>query len=192
MQKLLALFFFLALISCSTHKETTSDFYEENPNVNLYAFVGKKISVEEFDPNLEQSEKVTVDSITGEKIIQKKYIMDIGFRCKYLVIKNVFNKLQKDTINFVAYDHYGKPHFENSELVLLYISKNNDGKYYHQKYQFDDLKIDNNGMFQGTIYKIKKRRKYETHIPKRATIKELFYNKKKKVFKNLFENKNGG
>lgn len=86
------------LIGCSSKEKLISEYYSEDNNVNLQAFVGKKISVTYFNPNDEQIENEITDTITGEKIIRKSYVMDLGFRCKYLVLKNVFNSFEKDTI----------------------------------------------------------------------------------------------
>lgn len=149
MKNLITYFLFLSL-GCFAQNIKEDNFYEENTSVNLFAFVGKKISVIEFDPNTEKVEKVEIDSITGEKTIHKSYIMDKGFKCKYLISRKVFNDIKKDTIDFVAYDHYGSPGFEDYENVLLYVSKSDDGKYYfHQKYQYDPLFEDKKGELFG-------------------------------------------
>lgn len=131
---------FLFSIGCLAQNKERDNFYEEDDSVNLFAFVGKKISVTQFDPNAERPEKIVIDSVTREKTVWKTYSMDAGFRCKYVVLRNVFNKLQKDTVDFIAYDHYGRPGFEDCETVLLYISKSKDGThFFHQKYQYDEL-----------------------------------------------------
>lgn len=174
------------LISCSSEKKMADNFYSENKNVNLFAFVGKKISVTQFDPNAEEKEVISTDSLTGEKIVKKSYIMDSGFRCKYLILKNVYNRLENDTVEFVAYDHYGRPNFEKSEYVLLYISKSSNGSsYFHQKYQYDDLKVDADKKFYGYIFKLKNNTWIKQE--KKVSIKELFDEKKKNVFKELFK-----
>nr|WP_314496872.1 hypothetical protein [uncultured Chryseobacterium sp.] len=131
-------------------------------SVNLYAFVGKKISVTEFDPNENNhSEKYQMDDDTGDsvKIIQTTYVMDHAFRCRYKVMKDLFNYLEKDTIEFIAYDHYGTPAFTEKDTVLLYVSKSKDDSYYfHQKYQYDNIFRDKKGhyfsypKFSGTLY----------------------------------------
>jgi hypothetical protein len=120
-----------------------------NESVNLYAFIGEKISVIEFDPNV-NSERIEVDSITGDTLIFKSWVMDSGFKCKYKVVRNVYNELKTDTVEFEAYDHYGRPAFENYENVLLYLSHNEEkNKYYHQKYIFDAIKKGKNGEWKG-------------------------------------------
>src|SRR5690606_28736630 len=87
---------------------------------------------------------VSTDSITGETIVKKRYVTDNAFLCKYLVIRNLYNKLEQDTIEFKAYDHYGRPGFEDSDEVVLYLSKDSDGQYFHRKYQFENLFYDTN------------------------------------------------
>ncbi len=189
MKNYLALILIYGLVGCSTQKNTVSDdFYTEDKSVNLFAFVGKKISVIEFDPNAEKEEKISIDSATGEKIVQKSHIMDSGFKCKYIIQKNVFNRLDADTIDFVAYDHYGRPDFENSEFVLLYISKSQNGDYYyHQKYQFDDLRLNKEGIFYGYTFTIKKVNNHTMYKERNVSLKYLFLKKKKKVFSKLFK-----
>ena len=135
-------------------------------SINLYAFIGEKISVTEFDPN-ENNIRIEVDSISGDTVRRISYIMDNGFKNKYRVIKNVFNELKTDTIQFVAYDHYGRPGFESYKNVILYISLNKEKEYYyHQKYQFDPVKKTKEGIWKGL---------------KGESIEKLFNKKKKEV-----------
>lgn len=135
--------FLLFVISCNSllHTEKNILRTEEGRSINLYAFVGKKISVTEFNPNAEKRDvEYGIDDETGDSItiIQEKYIMDRAFLCKYQVIKNMFNHLENDTVEFTAYDHYGTPGFAESDTVILYISTSKDSShYFHQKYQYD-------------------------------------------------------
>ena len=177
------------LIGCAPTKNVVTNYYCEDKSVNLFAFVGKKISVTEFDPNTEKQEEIKIDSVTGETIIQKFYVMDVGFKCKYLVINNVFNKLENDTIEFIAYDHYGRPAFEEPEYVLLYISKSSKGNhFFHQKYQYDYLRKNSDGIFYGHNYTVRQTKKHTTYKNKRiANLEELFNNKKEGVFNHLFK-----
>lgn len=182
----------ITLFGCSTQKQLNDNFYDENKEVNLFAFVGKKISVIKFNPNAEQIGEKIYDSVSGDTIIKKSYIMDAGFRCKYVVIKNVFNNPKLDTIDFVAYDHYGNPGFAEYETVLLYVSKSSKGNYYfHQKYQFDYLERNSDGKFYGYLYDRIERKKRIIFKNKRiASLEYLFAKKKEEVFKSLFNNKN--
>ncbi|WP_438424078.1 hypothetical protein [Aquimarina macrocephali] len=152
----------------------TSKSEINNKSINLYAFIGKKISVTEFNPN-ENNERKIVDSITGDTLIRKSYIMDNGFKAKYKIVRNVFNDIKTDTIEFLAYDHYGRPGFENYDNVILYISFNKEKEhYYHQKYQFDPVEKTRNGTWKGL---------------KGESIEQLFIDKKKGVFtaRGLFD-----
>ena len=140
----------IILISCrSTKVGQESDFKMEDDSVNLYAFIGEKISVIEFDPN-KNNTRIKIDSLTGDTIRRVSYVMDNGFKNKYIVVKNIFNDLKTDTIEFVAYDHYGRPGFENYKNVILYISLNKEKRYYyHQKYQFDPVVKTKNRTWKG-------------------------------------------
>lgn len=182
----------IILFGCSTPKQLNYNFYGENKEVNLFAFVGKKISIIKVDPNLEEKGEKIYDSLSGDTIIKKSYIMDAGFRCKYVVIKNVFNNLKLDTIDFAAYDHYGNPGFAGYETVLLYVSKSSKGNYYyHQKYQFDYLEKTSDGKFYGYSYdRIERKKRIIFKNKKIASLEDLFAKKKEEVFKPLF-NKNG-
>lgn len=139
----------LFLFGCkSTSLKRNSEFIPNDTSVNLFAFIGEKISVVEFDPN-ENNTQIEIDSISGDTIRKVRYVMDGAFKSKYRVLKNVFNELKTDTIEFVAYDHYGRPGFEKYENVILYISLNEEGQYYHQKYQFDPVDKSWNGTWKG-------------------------------------------
>ncbi|WP_298239450.1 hypothetical protein [uncultured Algibacter sp.] len=176
MKRILPIFgILIALISCkSTNIIQESELKMANESVNLYAFIGEKISVIEFDPN-ENNTRIEIDSITGDTIRKVSYSMDYGFKNKFKVLGNVFNELKTDTIEFIAYNHYGRPKFENYKNVLLYISLNKEkGHYYHQKYQSDQVQKDKNGIWKGM---------------NGESIKELFMEKRNGVLKarGIFE-----
>lgn len=142
----------ISLLSCkSTYDSSKNYFSLKDDSVNLYAFIGEKISVTEFDPNENNVTIVGIDSVTGDTIRRVRYVMDEGFKCKYKVIRNIFNQLENDTIEFEAFDHYGRPAFENHEYVILYLSRRENGSgYYHQKYLFDPVQITSEGVWRGT------------------------------------------
>ncbi len=150
MKNLLSLLL-LILVGCkSTNVNKDADFKINNESVNLFAFIGEKISVTEFDPNNPKNIKIEIDSITKDTLRFESYVMDNGFNCKYKILKNVFNEIKNDTVEFKAYDHYGRPGFENYENVLLYLSRNEEkNEYYHHKYIFDAIKKDKNGKWKG-------------------------------------------
>ena len=137
-------------ISCkSTNLSDQEDFFIKNDSINLYVFIGEKISVTAFDPN-ENSERIEIDTLTGDTVVHKIYSFDYGFNSKYKVVKSVFNELKTDTIEFVTFDHHGRPRFEKYDNVMLYISKSDNGDYYyHQKYQFDPVEKDTDEVWVG-------------------------------------------
>jgi len=162
----------LIIVSCKlTSLKRGSDFKLKDESINLFAFIGEKISVTEFDPN-ENNTRIMIDSITGDTIRSTRYVMDHGFECKYKVLKNVFNELKTDTVEFKAYDHYGRPGFENYENAILYISKSTDSSnFFHQKYQFDPIEKIRKRVWKGL---------------NDETIEQLFNKKKNRVFYKLF------
>ncbi|GMN11593.1 hypothetical protein MTsPCn9_25290 [Croceitalea sp. MTPC9] len=137
---LLTLGLLYTLLGCKTTLIVNqADFKIKNDSINLYAFIGEKISIQEF--HLQSTEETVFDSITGDSVTYVNLVMDHAFRAKYKVRKNVFNELPSDTINFIAFDHYGKPPFRKPRYVLLYLELNeSDSAFYHHKYQFDPLK----------------------------------------------------
>ncbi len=159
----------IMLISCkSTNISNESEFKMFDDSVNLYAFIGEKISVSQFDLN-ENNTEVVIDTVFGEVFKTTPYIMDYGFKCKYKIVRNVFNELKTDTVDFIAYDHYGIAKFKNYKNVILYVSLNKeDENYYHQKYQYDQVQKDKNGKWKGM---------------NGESIKELFMEKRNGVLK---------
>ena len=89
-------------------------------NNKLFVLVGEKISVEPVPPK------------EGEIPFDNAYL------AKYKVIENVYNDYDQETIEFLAFDHYGFPPFAKHKNVLLFISEYK-GKLYHEKYQFFDV-----------------------------------------------------
>lgn len=142
-----------AFVSCHSSVNASKDFSvgSINDSINLYAFIGEKISVEEFDPNI--NNEITgkeIDEETGDsvRVIKQHFVMDKAYRCKYKIVKNIFNNLPNDTIEFVAYDHYGKPAFSERDFAILYLSENKkDNHYFHQKYQYDGVFRDKDGNY---------------------------------------------
>jgi hypothetical protein len=84
----------------------------------LFVFVGEKISV--------------------EPLPYEQGSMDNGFKAKYVILKKVYGSFPQDSIEFIAYDHYGIPPFSTFKNVLLFVSADS-GTYYHQKYMYNDV-----------------------------------------------------
>jgi hypothetical protein len=149
----LILLFLLSFTFCNSQENLDIDFYDENEKNNVFAFVGELISIEEFDPNTPKEEKTEIDSLTGYITIHKNpIVMDRAFKLKYKVLKNLYNNLKTDTIEFLAYDHYGIPRFSEFKNVILYISKSQNGDYFfHQKYQYNEFYKSKNNEWVGLL-----------------------------------------
>jgi hypothetical protein len=171
MTRLLFLFVMISQVTFGQEKLSKQPLLADS-TVNLYAFVGEKISVVEFDPNKDGDPDAPnkVDTITGDTIGKRSFfIMDRHFYATYKVVHNVFNELKGDSIRFKAFDRYGRPAFELHPTVLLYISKSGDGKsFFHQKGQFDELVKNANGQWVGK---------------NGESLEQLFNVKRKTVFK---------
>lgn len=93
---------------------------EENPK--LYVFIGEKIKVD----------------YAIRKYYCNRISMDSKFDAKYKIIENLYGDYMNDTIDFVAYDHYGKPGFSEYDNVILYVAEY-CGELYHVKYQYNNV-----------------------------------------------------
>lgn len=103
--------------------------YGANDNNQLFVFVGEKKSI--------------------ERLPAEQNSMDNGFKAKYAIIKKIFGNFPEDSIEFIAYDHYGYPAFSKFKYVLLYVSADS-GTYYHQKYMYNDVYKTKDGRWAGT------------------------------------------
>lgn len=54
------------------------------------------------------------------------------------ILHELYGNYIKDTIEFTAYDHYGRPNFANYTHVLIYVAEHCK-KLYHTKYQFSPV-----------------------------------------------------
>jgi len=146
---ILFLLLLLIILSCdSTKNIKTTSFYEADDKVNLFAFIGKKISVEISERDTTAIEKFV--GIDGDTVIQKVIYFDERFIAKYKIEKPLFNNFKKDTISFFVFDHYGRPKFEEHEYVILYVSRSEcDDNFYHQKYMYDPVKKNVDGSWIG-------------------------------------------
>jgi len=142
--KLTVAFVVVLLLSCNSQSNDTVNSrnpalvntpqsfvknYGVNDSNHLFAFVGEKIAV--------------------EPLPHKQGSMDNGFKAKYAILQKVYGSFPQDTIEFVAYDHYGTPSFSKFKNVLLYVSADS-GTYYHQKYMYNDVFKTKDGRWAGT------------------------------------------
>lgn len=127
-------------------------------NNKLFVFVGQKLSV---DP-----------------LPHKEGLMDGGFKAEYLILQKVYGNFLNDTIEFVAYDHYGIPPFSKFENVLLFVSADS-GLYYHQKYMYNDVYQTKGGKWAGTYAEYDYGHAYNKHTKVKPIkidfIKEISY-----------------
>lgn len=98
---------------------------------SFMVFVGEKIS---FEPILPKDGEIPFDR---------------GFKAKYKILKKLYGNYSADTIVFESYIHKGNvPGFSECKNPLLYLSKEN-GKWYQEKYQYDEVFPTKNGRWAG-------------------------------------------
>ena len=117
-----------------------SNIFAQTAQDSIYVFVGEQINV-----TLVENEIIKKPHPTDSTLITWRYSMDFHYKVKYRIIQQVFNHYPKDTIEFDAYDHYGKPQFAAYQHALLFVSEGEGGKLYHQKYQYFDVYLTTDG-----------------------------------------------
>lgn len=86
---------------------------------NLLVFVGEKMSVAEFKPELPPNTRM----------------MDGAFKARFRVLRVIYGRYDREVIEFDAYDHYGVPPFAAYDHSLLFVSRDGD-RFVQQKYQY--------------------------------------------------------
>ena len=102
------------------------------PGQNLVVFVGKKIEIREFTPELDPG----------------AVLLDNAFRAKYRVLEVFCGQLDTQDVEFEVYDHYGTPHFAEFETVLLFLTRYGK-RLVHQKYLYAPVYETANGSWAG-------------------------------------------
>ena len=129
---------------------STNFVFGQSLKDSLFVFVGEKIEVNLIP---REDDKPLVDTIIeGKDTIYDIHIsmsMDSRYKAKYKVLQLLHGTYNADTIEFIAYDHYGKPGFSNKDTVLLFVSTS-EGTLYHEKYQYFNLYLTKNGKWAGT------------------------------------------
>jgi hypothetical protein len=129
------LLFIVSLLSCSTHSNEKQSLFTKDTtnsrekNNSLFVFVGEKVDVQSL-PN-------------------KPGDFDEGVKARYKILKRVYGDYPNDTVEFEAYDHYGTPEFSKYKTVLLFI-RQVKGKYYQEKYMFNDVYMTKTGNWAGS------------------------------------------
>ena len=104
---------------------------EKERNNNLLVFVGELIQCVELP--------------------QDEGSMDAKFKATFKIIQTVYGEYALDSIEFVAYDHYGVPAFSKYKNSLMFVTKHGD-QYFHEKYQYRDVYKTKNGKWAGTVW----------------------------------------
>lgn len=100
---------------------------------SLIVFIGEKISLER-DTNEKMFGIDTI--INGQDTIFKGWQkLDSKYDAKYKVLEKIHGHYDRDTIDFVLYDHEGNPDVAAYNTVMLFVSKHED-VLYHEKYQY--------------------------------------------------------
>jgi hypothetical protein len=113
--------------------------FGQNKKDSLIVFVGEIISVK-YSPLQQKKEPLVPVIRNGDTTYMQpvRIIFDGRYVAKYKVLKLVYGSYKADTIEFIAFDHYGEPAFSKFKTVLLFVSIK-DGKFYHEKYQYFDV-----------------------------------------------------
>ena len=134
MKLFLVIISFVLLESCKNNH--TPLFKKDNTDIkerhnNLLVFVGELIKCVELP--------------------QQGGSMDAKFKATFKILQTVYGDYALDTIEFVAYDHYGVPRFSKYKNSLMFVTKHSD-QYFHEKYQFNDVYKTKQGKWAGTVW----------------------------------------
>lgn len=111
---------------------------------SLIIFIGEKIAVRPLD--FEPTSQITLTKVVGRDTIKTtstQTILDLKYIAKYKVLKIFNGHYKADTIEFVAWDHYGIPQFSKFKHVLLFVYPQAVGLI-HEKYQYFDVYLAKN------------------------------------------------
>ena len=99
---------------------------------DLAVFVGQKRDVRQIEPELPPG-AVAFDNV---------------YRARYAVVHVLCGDITDAEVEFDAADHYGQPGFSQFETVLLVLARH-AGRWYHEKYQFQDVYETTDGSWSG-------------------------------------------
>jgi hypothetical protein len=145
MKKIVPIFIVFILFFLASFGQISKD--------SLYVFIGEKIEVTSW-PQPKSSEHFDTTIVDGDTTLLKtvSVSMDARFICRYKIIRQVYGVLETDTIEFLAFDHFGTPAFSRYKYVMLFVT-GVKGKLYHEKYQYFDVYKTKNGRWASS-YKI--------------------------------------
>ncbi len=155
MKKIYLLVFTLLLMTAAIAQQKSD---------SLIVFVGKKIEVKEWPE--EPVKTITDTATTAEGIVYTTSVvlpMDARYRATYEILELIHGSYERDTIEFTVFDHYGVPAFSEYENVLLFVA-NENGKLYHEKYQYFDLYKTTNGKWASPYHSSEYNHPYKDSI----------------------------
>jgi hypothetical protein len=121
----------ITLLTATLYFSFTTIYSQPATPSTFIVFVGEKISFEAIQPK------------DGEIRFDK------GFKAKYRILKKLYGNYSADTIEFESYTHKENvPGFAQCRNPLLYLSIE-DGKWYQEKYQYDEVFPTKNGRWAG-------------------------------------------
>jgi len=128
------------LISSSTYGQISRD--------SLFVFTGKKISIKkvrDFVDNETLIDSIVVnDSVVYVEI--PNVIQDYKYKGRFKIIDQFEGNLKEKEIEFVLYNHYGKPKLQKSNIYLLFVIKIN-GEYQLLRYAHHRVYETTNGEY---------------------------------------------
>lgn len=137
------------LLTCCKSSDTklVNNATNGDTSVNLYAFIGEKISVKQYIaiPN----NKTDISTSSNSKFVScQNGVPQNLYEVKYKILKNVFNEYITDADSILTYKSYRYPEFKKHNTVILYFSKTNSGSYYYQGF-YDVVHKNSKGIWLG-------------------------------------------
>ena len=130
MKSLIIFTILIILVSCNTRSPNSLTKKAITSKPKLFVFVAEKNFVSEV------------------KQKDEEVLFDKEYTANYKVIKNIYGQLDSENITFTVFDHYGVPPFSHYKTVLLYVCLI-EGKYYHEKYLYNQVYETINGKWAG-------------------------------------------
>lgn len=116
----------------------------------IYAFVGKKISVER---------------VKSDDSFYLKY------KNIYKVEQSFDNEIKADTIVFNSFTHMNQIHYSIYDYAIIYVVKNDKGDFVHKRTYFTPIVLKENGKWYGFELNEKKSENYLLIKPYKLSIK---------------------
>ena len=107
------------------------DNSSQSEDWSVMAFVGNKVFVEERA----KPEYMDIEMPDGSIVTRSLPAFDTRYEARYEILDMVEGSHEELTIDFVAYDHYGRPSFPHINPVLLFVVSH-DSEWVHSKYLY--------------------------------------------------------